>query len=395
MHCVRAAGWGRFDACVAVECGSGVLRCVVCRVFIWNHDLQKVLACARAGLVPSLLRTAVDPCDDELNPKVFTRHCVGVKGLYNLGNTCFMNSVLQALLHIPDLARFFLPYGAAGHRRAACAVAPCVACEMDALLVRVYNGNRKPVCPSGLLHAVWREASEMAGYEQQDAHEFFLCLRAGLHRALDGQQFNCECIVHRLFSGVLQSDVTCPECRSKNETYDPFLDISLDLVHQGGQLGSVEECLRVFTKTESISTDTYQCANCSLSLNDVNKRMAIRSAPKVLVVHLKRFEHGSTRTKIDRHVGFPLLLDLGAYSAETLVVGDEQMLGMAAGHPPYKLLAVVAHVGTLDSGHYTSYVRYRDEWFFVDDALVTLTTEAAVLAAPAYMLFYAALSTYA
>lgn len=382
-----------------MEVSTGVLRCVVCRVHVWNRDLERVYRCAQLGLVPSLLKTVRDPSDDEPNPAVFTKHCVGVKGLYNLGNTCFMNSVLQPLFHIPDLAKYFLSFatgkGAGGHRKSNCKAAdqPCVACELDALFVRMYNGNKKPVCPSEMLYAVWKGSAQMAGYEQQDAHEFFVCLRSALHKAIDGHQFNCNCIVHELFAGVLQSDLTCPHCHHKAETYDPFLDLSLDIVHHGQYMTSLTECLEHFTRPEPIAMDAYKCPQCGLGTEELHKRMLMRATPKVLVVHLKRFEHGHSRHKIDKPVAFPLFLDLQPYTVEY----NEDPNGMhdfeSAGRlPPYKLMSVVAHVGSLDSGHYTSYVRFRDDWFFIDDAQVTLTTEEAVLAAPAYMLFYTALS---
>lgn len=341
--------------------------------------------------------------EDELDSRVFSKHCVGIKGLYNLGNTCFMNSVLQPLLHIPELVKYFLSYGPTAHRKSQCQASqsetPCVACEMDSLFIRMYNGNKKPACPSDLLYTVWRSSSEMSGYEQQDAHEFFVCLRTSLHKALGGMQFNCSCIIHQLFAGVLQSDVTCPQCRNKTETYDPFLDISLDLLLHGEYMESLEECLDNFTKKETIAMDAYKCGHCSQTVNDVSKRMAIRAAPKCLVVHLKRFEHGASRTKIDKHVTFPTYLDMFRYSSDYQEHDEmEDDFGMIDHNSNnqsgsvYKLMAVVSHVGSLDSGHYTCYLRYRDQWFFLDDANVTLTTEAAVLECQAYMLFYSSLS---
>lgn len=263
---------------------------------------------------------------------------------------------------------------------------------MDGLFVRMFNGNKKPICPSEMLYAVWKASSEMAGYEQQDAHEFFLCLRGELHRSLGGQQFNCTCIIHDLFAGVLQSDLTCPECRSHAETFDPFLDISLDLIQHGNYMISVKDCLDHFTRSETISMESYKCLQCGSHLEELQKRMLIRAAPKILVIHLKRFENGASRLKIDKSVSFPLYLDLQNYTVEYQEDPDGMRDFDSNRMPPYKLLSVVAHVGSLDSGHYTSYVRYRDEWFFIDDALVTKTTEENVLSAPAYMLFYSALS---
>ncbi len=376
---------------LAIECGTGVVKCVICKVFIWNYDLQRAMECAIKGATPFFIKQLRDPIDDDVDPKVFIKHCVGIKGLYNLGNTCFMNSVLQPLCHIPELANYFLSYSS-NHRKSNCSATHCVACEMDALFVRMFNGKKKPLCPSDMLYTIWRSSSEMAGYEQQDAHEFLICLRSSLHKALNGQQFNCGCIIHNLFAGVLQSDLTCPLCRNRTETYDPFLDISLDLVHHGDYMNSIEDCLENFTKTESIFMESYKCQHCHQNISDVHKRMSIRVAPKVLVVHLKRFEHAMARSKIDRHICYPVLLDLYRFSAGYQDEDQESIQGFDihqdSSSMPYRLFAVIAHVGSLDSGHYTCFIRYRDSWFYLDDALVTLSSEEAVLSAPAYMLFY-------
>lgn len=55
---------------------------------------------------------------------------------------------------------------------------------------------------------------------------------------------------------------------------------------------------------------------------------------------------------------------------------------------PYELAGVIVHKGKLDSGHYVSYSREGDDWFMFDDSKVVLVSEADVLAAEAYLLFY-------
>ena len=79
----------------------------------------------------------------------------------------------------------------------------------------------------------WQHARHLAGYEQQDAHEFFIATLDLLHRDLihrtESDPTACDCIVDTIFTGKLQSDVVCQACRSVSTTIDPFWDISLDL----------------------------------------------------------------------------------------------------------------------------------------------------------------------
>lgn len=46
----------------------------------------------------------------------------------------------------------------------------------------------------------------------------------------------------------------------------------------------------------------------------------------------------------------------------------------------YALFAVVNHLGTIESGHYTCYIRqHKDQWFKCDDALISKATLHEVL----------------
>lgn len=92
-------------------------------------------------------------------------------------------------------------------------------------------------------------------------------------------------------------------------------------------------------------------------------------------------------------------LDLYPYTTE---YRSTQVKGMKQASPPnvnhnvnspanslvYELSSVIVHKGKIDSGHYISYSREGDDWFMFDDSKVVLVSEAEVLGAEAYLLFY-------
>jgi len=54
----------------------------------------------------------------------------------------------------------------------------------------------------------------------------------------------------------------------------------------------------------------------------------------------------------------------------------------------YDLFCVINHEGAMDTGHYTNFARYADEWYRFDDDKVTHSTLSQVLSSTAYLLFY-------
>lgn len=372
---------------LAVEVTSGVMYCCVCKVFVWTEHMRSVWEEVKSSstcLSPYIARLEAAHTAEYCEGSDLQRHCVGVRGLFNLGNTCFMNSILQTMLHNIPLKRYFLAPDSPFHLPKTCARTRageiCMTCEIDTLFCQMNSGAKSPFAPHRLLEAVWRNSKDMAGYEQQDAHEFFVTIRNALHLHLEGTMFNCQCIVHRIFSGVLQSDVTCIQCGHVTETFDPFLDISMDIPADSASL-QLTDCIHRFTRSEKLQSGSYVCNSCHQNQQEIMKRLTFRSHPAILTIHLKRFEHGLASTKIDTSVLFTSSLDIAPYMTETPHPSE-------ARNYQYHLFSVVSHVGSLDSGHYTSFVRHRNEWFWVDDGCVTACTETDVYKSSVYMLFY-------
>ncbi|XP_051119661.1 ubiquitin C-terminal hydrolase 22 [Andrographis paniculata] len=350
---------------------------------------------------------------------------LGLRGLNNLGSTCFMNSVLQALVHAPPLRNYFL---GGGHSQEICRKATsvgggnglCLPCDMDTVFEAVFSGERAPYSPAKFLYSWWQHSENLASYEQQDAHEFFISIVDRIHEKLGKEKGlatkengDCQCIAHQVFSGLLRSDVTCMSCGFTSSTYDPCVDISLDLntsipfaadlpkaskTSDAVATSSLAGCLDHFTRPEKLGSDQKLfCENCH-GKHDALKEMSVKNLPLVLCFHIKRFEHSPTRRmsrKIDRHLQFPFSLDMQPYLSPSVVKkrfgnrmfpfeGEE----VDGGSTEFEVFAVVTHSGMLESGHYVTYLRLRNRWFKCDDAWIAEVDDEVVRSSQCYLMFY-------
>jgi ubiquitin carboxyl-terminal hydrolase 22/27/51 len=99
----------------------------------------------------------------------------------------------------------------------------------------------------------------------------------------------------------------------------------------------------------------------------------------------QRFEHTLTVSeKVEGRIDFPLNLNMLPYTTKA----KQRRAKMDQSRYTYDLASAVVHRGKLDAGHYYAYCRQGDQWFLFNDDQVTTATEADVLSADAYLLFY-------
>jgi len=155
---------------------------------------------------------------------------------------------------------------------------------------------------------------------------------------------------------------------------------------------SVERCLRHFTLPESL-TDPVDCPSCGKK-TPTKKQHVVSKLPKVLCLHLKRFDAAQNR-KIEDYVSFPAKLNMGPFLphwCEVTRVPEAESASVDAPQVLYNLFGTVNHFGTINSGHYVANVKVDGKWFHCNDALVVDAGvgdgEAEVLRSNAYMLYY-------
>ena len=186
--------------------------------------------------------------------------CQARRGLLNLGQTCFLNVILQSFVHNPLLRSYFL---SDKHNRGTCKNTDCTCCELDKLFSEIYSGESTPYGPTSFLVTIWRASSELAGYAQRDAHELFITILNQAHATSRGStNILCNCIIHTTFSGQLQSEVKCERCGNVTSTLDLMLDISLEVEWDKDAEPTLESCLRRFTKPETLGSKEYSCSKC-------------------------------------------------------------------------------------------------------------------------------------
>ncbi|KAL3814409.1 hypothetical protein ACJIZ3_015677 [Penstemon smallii] len=314
-------------------------------------------------------------------------------GFENFGNTCYCNSVLQALYFCVPFREQLLEYYLKNKKQGE--VDENILSCLAELFSQITSQKKKTgvIAPKRLVQRVWKENEVFRGCMHQDAHEFlnFLlnqlvdALEKESHKVTSGIQTSVEGVlngpsngqinggvkkeplvtwVHKIFQGILTNETKCLRCETVTARDETFFDLSLDIE----QNSSITSCLKNFSSTETLNAnDKFFCDKCC-SLQEAQKRMKIKKPPRILVIHLKRFkfmEQLNRHKKLSYRVVFPLELKL----SNSMEDADSE----------YSLFAVVVHVGSgPNHGHYVSIVKSHNHWLFFDDESVETIEESAI-----------------
>uniref|UniRef100_A0A1J3IQ99 Ubiquitin carboxyl-terminal hydrolase n=1 Tax=Noccaea caerulescens TaxID=107243 RepID=A0A1J3IQ99_NOCCA len=154
-----------------------------------------------------------------------------VRGLVNLGNTCFFNSIMQNLLSLDQLRHHFL-------KEDLSAFGGPLASSLKKLFAETKPeaGLKSVINPRAFFGSFCAKAPQFRGYDQHDSHELLRCLLDSLSteesafrkkRGVDEKLEAKSTLIESVFGGETSSIVSCMECGHSSKVYEPFLDLSL------------------------------------------------------------------------------------------------------------------------------------------------------------------------
>ena len=315
-------------------------------------------------------------------------------GLNNLGNTCFMNTCLQNLIHSEDFIKRLIS------KKSSISRSTPISYYFFNLCQELSNSSRA-VSPTKFKEKFGLKHHLFAGYGQNDTQEFCRVLLEDMNTELNEvkkkkpyvelttsgkSKIQCDrefdenfrgrenSIVMDSFYGQIINIFTC-KCSFKDYSFQKVLDLPLLL--QSSSSVSITSLLEDYFEDEKIKFET-KCEKCGKKTVHL-KEIRFSQPPNILILSLQRI-NPRTKRKNSCAVSFPEILNINKFIDEDCGHSKEG---------EYILYGIGNHSGTINFGHYYAYIKLNDKyWYEFNDSFVSKKGEINTNSTSAYTLFY-------
>ncbi|KAB2010287.1 hypothetical protein ES319_D10G228000v1 [Gossypium barbadense] len=281
----------------------------------------------------------------------------GYVGLKNQGATCYMNSLLQTLYHIPYFRKavYHMPTTENDMPTGSIPLA------LQSLFYKLQYSDTSVATKELTKSFGW---DTYDSFMQHDVQELNRVLCEKLEDKMKGTVV--EGTIQQLFEGHHMNYIECINVDYKSTRKESFYDLQLDVKGCKDVYASFDK----YVEVECLEGDNRYHAE-QFGLQDARKGVLFIDFPPVLQLQLKRFEYDfmrDTMVKINDRYEFPLQLDLDREDGKYLSPEADRSVRNL-----YTLHSVLVHSGGVHGGHYYAYIRptLSDQWFKFDDERVT------------------------
>ncbi|GLU19083.1 hypothetical protein SLE2022_353500 [Rubroshorea leprosula] len=281
----------------------------------------------------------------------------GFVGLKNQGATCYMNSLLQTLFHIPYFRKavYHMPTTENDMPSGSIPLA------LQSLFYKLQYSDSSVATKELTKSFGW---DTYDSFMQHDVQELNRVLCEKLEDKMKGTVV--EGTIQQLFEGHHMNYIECINVDYKSTRKESFYDLQLDVKGCCDVYASFDK----YVEVERLEGDNKYHAE-QFGLQDAKKGVLFIDFPPVLQLQLKRFEYDfmrDTMVKINDRYEFPLQLDLDRENGKYLSPEADRSVRNL-----YTLHSVLVHSGGVHGGHYYAFIRptLSDQWYKFDDERVT------------------------